>query len=143
MSAELYNKLFDPNSQMDGTDALVAAFAREGRLHRAAMELADAEMHEGIYVEEERAPEQAMRYAADDRDAVQASFSGEGYTVSVALSEAGWTAEQTAGAAGASLKVAGEWVVLTPGQTVAMPIDALPNQLLLVDLTGRDITLTR
>ncbi len=143
MSAELYNKLFDPNAQLEGTDALVAAFAREGRLHRAAMELANAEMNEGIYVEEDRAPEQAMRYAADDRDEVQASFSGDGYTVSVVLTESGWMAEQTAGPAGASLKIAGEWVVLTPGQTVSMPIDSIPEQLLLVDLTGRDITLTR
>ena len=143
MSAELYNKLFDPNSQLEGTDALVAAFAREGRLQRAAMELADAEMHEGIYVEEERAPEQSMRYAADDRDTVQASFSGEGYTVSVALSESGWTVEQTAGPAGASLKLAGAWVVLTPGQKVSLPIDTMPDQLQLVDLTGRDITLIR
>ena len=106
MSAELYNKLFDSNAQFDGTDALVAAFAREGRLHRAAQELADAEMHEGIYVEEERAPELAMRYAADDRMDTQATFSGEGYAVSVSLSESGWTVEQTAGSAGASLKVA-------------------------------------
>jgi hypothetical protein len=143
MSAELYNKLFDSNAQFDGSDALVAAFAREGRLHRAAQELADAEMHEGIYVEEERAPQQAMRYAADDRDDIQATFSGEGYAVSVTLSEAGWTVQQTAGSAGASLKVADEWVVLTLGETVPMPVEAMPDTVKLVDLTGRNVTLTR
>jgi hypothetical protein len=143
MSAELYNKLFDSNAQFDGTDALVAAFAREGRLHRAAQELADAEMHEGIYVEEERAPELAMRYAADDRMDTQATFSGEGYAVSVSLSESGWTVEQTAGSAGASLKVADRWVVLTLGQVVPLPVESMPDTVELVDLTGRSVTLTR
>jgi hypothetical protein len=143
MSAELYNKLFDSNAQFEGTDALVAAFAREGRLRRAAFELADAEMNEGIYVEEERAPEQAMRYAADDRADTQATFSGEGYTVSVMLSDAGFTVEQTSGPAGASLKVADAWVVLTPGQAVSIPVESLPDTLELVDLTGRTVVLSR
>ena len=143
MSVELYNKLFDSSAQFEGTDALVAAFAREGRLRRAAQELADAEMMEGIYVEEERAPEQAMRFAADDRADTQASFSGGGYTVSVILGETGLTAEQTAGPAGASLKIAGEWVVLSPGQRVSLPLDQMPDELSLVDLNGQSFTLTR
>jgi len=143
MSAELYNNLFDPNASHQGTDALVAAFAIEGRLRRAALELANDEMLDGMWVEEERAPEQAMRYAADDRDGVQASFSGEGFTVVLRLAEQGWTATQTAGTAGASLKVDGAWVVLTPDQAVTMPIDAMPDKLLLVDLSGQEVTLTR
>ena len=143
MSAELYNNLFDSNAEHQGTDALVAAFAMEGRLRRAARELADAEFMDGMWVEEERAPEQAMRYAADDRDDVQASFSANGYTVFVQLGQDGWTATQTVGTAGASLKVGTNWVVLTPGQAVSMPIDALPESLVLVDLSGQEILLTR
>ena len=72
------------------------------------------------------APEQTMRYAADDRDDVQASFSANGYTVFVQLGEDGWTATQTVGAAGASLKVGAEWVVLTPASGIDA-IDALPE----------------
>ena len=143
MSAELYNNLFDSNTEHQGTDALVAAFAMEGRLRRAARELADAEFMGGMWVEEERAPEQTMRYAADDRDDVRTSFSANGYTVVVQLAEEGWTATQTTGTAGASLKVGDDWVVLTPGQTVSIPIDDLPESLLLVDLSGQEIRLTR
>jgi len=143
MSAELYNNLFDSNADHQGADALVAAFAMEGRLRRAARELADAEMLGGMWVEEERAPEQAMRYAADDRDDLQASFSAGGYTVLIQLGEAGWTATQTAGTAGASLKVGASWVVLTPGQAVAMPVEDLPDTVVLVDLSGQEFILTR
>ena len=143
MSVELYNKLFDSNADHQGTDALVAAFAAEGRLRRAAFELANDEMLDGMWVEEERAPDQEMRYAADDRDAVQATYSGGGYSVLIQLSEDGWTATQTVGSAGASLKVDGAWVVLTPDEAIAMPVDELPNSLLLVDLSGQEITLSR
>ena len=55
----------------------------------------------------------------------------------------GWTATQTVGTAGASLKVGTNWVVLTPGRAVSMPIDTLPESLVLVDLSGQEILLTR
>ena len=143
MSAELYNQLTDPNATHTGTDALVAAFAREGRLHRAALELADAEMLEGTWVREEAEVEQVMRYAADDRAELQADYSSEGYTVRVSMDEDGWAATQTTGLSGASLKVEGDWHALTPGQPTILPIQALPESLLLVDLNGHELQLTR
>jgi hypothetical protein len=143
MPAELYNQLTDSNVTHTGTDALVAAFALEGRLHRAALELADAEMLEGTWVREEAEVEQVMRYAADDRAELQADYSSEGYTVRVSMDEDGWAATQTTGLSGASLKVEGDWHALTPGQPTILPIQALPESLLLVDLNGHELQLTR
>ena len=143
MPAELYNQLTDPSVTLSGTDALVAAFAREGRLQRAALDLANAEMLEGTWVREENEIEQAMRYAADDRAETQADFSAEEYSVTVALDDGAWTVIQTAGLPGASIKVGDEWVALTPGQAATLPIDALPESLSLVDLNGRTLQLDR
>jgi hypothetical protein len=143
MPAELYNQLTDSSVTHTGTDALVAAFALEGRLHRAALELADAEMLEGTWVREETEADQVMRYAADDRGELQADFSSEGYTVRVSLDEGVWTATQTAGLSGASLKIAGDWYALTPEDPTGLPIQALPESLQLVDLNGRELQLKR
>jgi len=54
-----------------------------------------------------------------------------------------WTATQTAGLSGASLKIAGEWFALTPDDPTVLPIQALPESLLLVDLNGRELQLER
>ena len=143
MPNELYNSLFDANVPHEGADALVAAFAQEGRLRRAAMQLAEDEMMAGMWVEEERETQEEMRYAADDRNQLSAVFSGGGYAVIVEQTDQGWTATQTSGTPGASLKIGDAWVVLTTNQSVSMPIDGLPERLVLVDLSGREITLTR
>ncbi len=143
MPNELYNSLFDANAPQEGTNALVAAFAQEARLRRAAKQLAEDEMMDGMWVEEERESQEEMRYAADDRNQVRAVFSGGGYAVLVEQGDDGWTATQTSGSPGASLKMGDAWVVLTPEQTVAIPTDALPERLVLVDLAGREIALTR
>ena len=143
MSAELYNSLTDKTAHHAGDDALVAAFAQIGRLHRAARELANDEMLEGTWVFEEQEAQEEMRYAADDRQEQRASYTGGGYQVDVVLGDAGYEATQVAGTAGASLKIDGEWVVLTPGETVVIPIDGLVESLVLVDLAGQEIQLTR
>ena len=143
MPAERYNQLTDSSVTHTGTDALVAAFALEGRLHRAARELADAEMLEGTWVREETEAEQVMRYAADDRAELQADFASEEYTVRVSMNEGGWAAIQTTGLSGASLKIEGDWFALTPGHPTTLPIQALPESLLLVDLNGRELRLQR
>ena len=58
MPNELYNALFDSKVPQQGTDALVAAFAQEGRIRRAAMALAEDEMLNGMWVEEEQEVEE-------------------------------------------------------------------------------------
>ena len=102
MPNELYNSLFDANAPQEGTNALVAAFAQEAKLRRAAMQLAEDEMMDGMWVEEERESQEEMRYAADDRNQVRAVFSGGGYAVLVEQGDDGWTATQTSGSPGAS-----------------------------------------
>ena len=143
MAEELYNSLFDKNGHHEGTNALVAALAQMGRLDRAARELANDEMMEGTWVHEEEAPEQAARYAADDRSDSTAVYAASGYSVAIAMLESGWTATQTGGKPGASLKFGNDWVVLSPGEPVALPITELPEVLILVDLSGREIPLKR
>ncbi len=143
MAAELYNALFDKNAPHEGTDVLVAALAQLGRIDRAARDLANDEMLEGTWVHEEEAPELAARYAADDRSESSAVYSGADYSVTIASSESGWTATQTGGKAGASLKIADQWVALNPGEAVALPITGLPDALTLIDLTGREVLLKR
>jgi len=143
MPAELYNSLFDNNAPHEGNEALVAAFAQLGRLSRAANELANDEMMEGHWVFEEEENQQAARYAADDRRETSATFSADGYAVLVALNNGVWSATQQSGKAGASLKVGGEWVVLTPGSPSELNIAVMPDALTLVDLSGQEIQLQR
>jgi len=143
MSAELYNALFDKQADHQGDQAWVAAFAQMGRVHRAAADLANDEMHEGTWVYDEQEDIQQMRYAADDREEQRASYAGGVYRVDIALGPDGFEATQVAGPAGASLKIDGEWVVLTPGETVSISIDALRESVLLVDLAGQEVKLTR
>jgi hypothetical protein len=143
MPAELYNSLFDNDAAHEGNQSLVAAFAQLGRISRAASELANDEMMEGLWVFEEDEVQQAARYAADDRRETSATFSADGYSVRVAFNDGVWTATQQNGRSGASLKVHGEWVVLTPGTPAELSIEGLPESLTLVDLTGQEIQLQR
>jgi hypothetical protein len=143
MAAELYNTLFDKTTDHAGSDALVAALAQLGRIQRAAAELADDELAIGMWVRDDMEQEERMRFAADDRDSLQVRYSGGVYGVEVIMGESGWTVKQTDGPAGASLKVSGEWVVLIPGETVALPVDGWVEHLILVDLTGQEVILKR
>jgi len=143
MSAELYNSLFDKQADHQGDQSWVAALAQMGRIHRAATDLANDEMLEGTWVHEEQEDIQQMRYAADDREEQRASYTGGVYQVDIALGADGFEATQVAGPAGASLKIDGQWVVLTPGETVSIPIDALRESVLLVDLAGQEVELRR
>ena len=143
MGAELYNSLFESDSSLSGTDSLVAAFAREGRLRQAAFALANDEMMEGIWVEEEQMADESMRYAADDRSSTSAVFKGEDYVVQISRTDNEWSALQMSGAPGASLKLDGRWIVLTRDVPTIMELDELPATITLVDLAGREITLTR
>jgi hypothetical protein len=143
MGADLYNSLFETGSSFSGTDSLVAAFAQEGRLRQAAFALANDEMMEGIWVEEEQMAEESMRYAADDRSSSSAVFKGEDYVVQISRSDNAWSALQMSGAPGASLKLDGRWIVLTRDVPTIMELDELPATITLVDLAGREITLTR
>ena len=143
MGAELYNSLFESDSSFSGTDSLVAAFAREGRLRQAAFALANDEMMEGTWVAEEQMADESMRYAADDRSSSSAVFKGEDYVVQISRTDNEWTALQMSGAPGASLKLDGRWIVLTRDVPTIMELDELPATITLVDLAGREITLTR
>jgi hypothetical protein len=143
MAAELYNTLFDKTADHTGSDALVAALAQLGRIHRAAADLADEEMAIGMWVRDDMAQEGRMRFAADDRDTQKVRYSGGVYGVEVTMGESGWTVKQTDGLAGASLKVAGGWVVLILGETVALPVERWVEHLVLVDLTGQEVILKR
>lgn len=143
MGRAIYDALLENDSSRTAEDALVAALARRGRIHRAAAQLAQDELDEGWYVLENEEDASMMRYAADDRSERAAVFSGSGYQVNVTTGEAGFLVTQVAGPPGGSLKVDGQWVVLNPGQSVALPVDAMPVQLVLVDHRGREIVLTR
>lgn len=143
MGAELYNSLFESDSSFSGTDSLVATFAREGRLRQAAFALANDEMMEGTWVEEEQMADESMRYAADDRSSTSAVFKGGDYVVQISRTDNEWTALQMSGAPGASLKLDGRWIVLTRDVPTIMELDELPATITLVDLAGREITLTR
>ena len=111
MARAIYDALFENDSGRTRADALVAALASHGRAHRAAAQLAQDEMDEGLYAFEEEEELSMMRYAADDRPEQGAVFSGGGYQVNVEASEDGFLAIQVAGPPGGSLKVAGQWVV--------------------------------
>jgi len=144
MGRKLYESLFESADGRDPGEALVSELARAGRLLRASEALASDEMNEGLWVEEEEAFDEQMRFAADDRDEQQAVYTGGGFTVEVSQSESGeWSAVQQQGPTGSSLRFGSDWVVLTPGQSVDLPIEVLPVQLVLVDLQGKEIVLKR
>jgi len=144
MSKDLYQSLFVDGSGPDKATDLVRGFVQAARLHRAAHDLATDEMLEGIWVEEELSVDEDVRLAADDRSTTRATYTGGEYTVEIAVESDGtWSATQRAGASGASLRFGDAWVVLTDGEPAAVPVSALPDEVVLVDLHGREITLRR
>ena len=143
MSKDLYQSLFQRDSNHEGTDELVAAFAQLGRLRKAAHDLASDEMHEGTWAIENDEEEAAGRYAADDRISATAIYSGGGYRVRVECIGEEWTVLQLDGTPGASLKLGESWIVLQPGQPISIPIREWPTELTLIDLTGMEIALSR
>ena len=143
MSKELYESLFDPDRRHEGTDDLVAAFARLGRVRKAAYDLANDEMHEGTWATEVEAEVTAARFAAEDRSAAAAVYSGGGYRVRLERVKETWTVFQLGGPPGASLKLGESWIVLQPGQSTEIPVQEWPKSLTLIDLTGLEITLSQ
>ncbi len=144
MSQSLYESLFESGSGPDAATDVVRAFAAAARIHRAAYALATDEMMEGVWVEEEAETIEQMRFAADDRSTTEAVYMGQGYSVQIQWQPGGvWMATQTAGPAGASLRFGSDWVVLTIGKAAKVPVSGFPDEILLVDLQGREITLQR
>jgi hypothetical protein len=141
MSRETYESLFQgPSGTQPGQD-LVRALAQAGRLRRAAHDLATDEMLEGTWVEE-LMDESEMRLAADDRSVTDRTLSGGGYSVRV-QGAAGdvFTVEQTAGPAGATIRVDASWIPLDPGVAVELPVRSMPSELTLMDRSGKEIRL--
>ena len=143
MSKELYESLFNPDHHHEGTNDLVATFARMGRIRKAAYDLANDEMHEGTWATEIEDKVTAARFAAEDRSAAAAVYSGGGYRVRVECIEETWTVLQLGGPPGASLKLEESWIVLQPGQTTELPVQELPKSLTRIDWTGLEITLSK
>ena len=141
MSRTVYESLFDGGLAADPAEQMVRDLAHAGRLHRAAHDLATDEMLEGTWVEA-LPDESQMRLAADDRSQTVRTLSGGGYSVQVSWTPLGiYTAEQTAGPGGATLRVGGDWIPLQSGTPADLPIKAMPETLILVDRTGKEITL--
>jgi len=139
MSRDIYEALFHDGSP----DELLKAFAQAGRRRAAAEALATDEMMEGSWVELESLPEAQMRLAADDRSATEIILAGGGYSVHVRRHEdQTYTVEQTSGPGGASLRLGEDWVVLSSGAEVPLPVTALPGELTLVDKSGKEIKLS-
>jgi hypothetical protein len=144
MSQALYESLFADQSGPDAETDLVRSFACAARMVRAAHDLASDEMHEGTWTDSEDATIEQMRFAADDRPTTTATYAGSGYTVDLAQQADGrWTASQVAGTAGASLRFGADWVALVDDAPADVPLTALPDALILVDIQGREITLER
>ncbi len=142
MSRALYESLFDADHSADPDLALVAALAQAGKVRKAAYDLATDEMLEGLWVEE-MVDESEIRLAADDRSETLRTLSGGGYSVEVVRGPDGSiTATQTEGPGGASLKIDDQWIVVQPGVPVDVPLQALPDALTLVDLKGKQHTLS-
>ena len=144
---ELYDQLVqDPDSEIAKQNPLLAALAREARLHRAAQELAEDEFMEGLWVDENELPMEQIRLAAeDDTLARSARYEAGPHAVFVYWDEdSEWLASHVSGPAGTSLRFGTVYVVLEPGKESVLPqVEALPSHLVLVDATGREWRLER
>jgi len=141
MSRSTYESLFDGPQGGDPAEDMVRALALAGRLRRSAYELATDEMMEGTWVEEV-ADESEMRLAADDRSLTERTYAGGGYTIVVQRTLEGvHVAQQLSGPSGATLRLADKWIPLEPGVSVELPLDGMPDLLVLMDLKGREISL--
>lgn len=144
MSRELYEGLIEGDGELAAEAPMLSALARHARLRRAARELATEELDEGWYVDEEEAPEEATRLAADDGEARAGSYAGGPWKLLVTPSPAGLLVLQQEGPPGGTIEHAGAWAALTPGEGALLAgIDALPEKLLLLGPDGRRWTLTR
>lgn len=152
MSRRLYDDLGradrDDDSWRDEAaqpEPLLRALAREGRVRRAATELADEEFREGLWVETER-PEAAapLRLAADDRATRTARYRGGPWVVRADRDEHGaWTLLQEAGPVGGTVVLEGPaYVPLVPGIAAPLPDGLAPAaSLQLLDAADRQVTL--
>lgn len=152
MSRRLYDDLGRPGRDDDSWPAeeeppapLLRALAREGRLRRAATDLADEEFRSGVWVEAER-PEAAapLRLAADDRATRTRRYRGGGWVIRADRdAEGSWTLTQEAGPVGGTVVLDGpSFVPLVPGLPAAVPAgQAPPARLGLLDAAGREVAL--
>ena len=144
MSRELYEGLVDGEGELAGETPLLSALARHARLRRAARELADAELDEGWYVDEDEAPEEATRLAADDGEIRAAVYAAGPWKLLVTPSPAGLLLLQQEGPEGGTVEHAGAWAALAPGEGALLAgVDTLPERLVLLGPDGRRWTLTR
>lgn len=146
MSQEMYESLFGVGTDAHPEHALLRAFTAQARLHRASQALATDEMMEGFWLEEEDTTLGLgeMRFAADDRSETAVMYAGGGHTVQLSVDDTGvWFARQLSGAVGASLRFEEDWVVLTSNEAAPLPVEQLPETLLLVDLSGQEHRLVR
>lgn len=130
---------------------LLRALAREGRVRRAARELAQDEFMEGAWVEVEIAEDVSPhRLAAKDGADTPAAILYEAGFWRVRLTTSGdgsRTLVQEAGPVGATIVLPGEpptYMPLSPHQAATIPSDApTPPTLDLLDSVGRTIQLRR
>jgi hypothetical protein len=125
------------------------ALGREGRLRRAARQLADDELREGTWVVDDNPSEATapLRLAAKDRDAV-VRYTGGTWVLVVETNEAGArTVRQDAGPFGGTLVLGGAtpvYVPLVSEKAVPLVLEgALPDVVEVVDAAGRSVRLRR
>jgi len=144
---ELYEDLVqNPASEIAQQHPLLAAIAKEAQLQRAAQALANDELMEGLWVDEDEIPVEQIRLAAEDDTLVQSARYERGpHAIFVVRDETGhWIATHVKGPPGASLRFGAEFVVLEPGQDSELPgVERLPEHLVLVDENGREWRLER
>jgi len=156
MSRTLYDALAGPLGDADpwarqdeAPHPMLRALAREGRLRRAARELADDELREGAWVDEEAPPvAKPVRLAAQDVARAPRVYAAGRWAVRAETGPDGArTLTQEAGPVGATVVLAGppdHYVPLVPGVPAAVPEGvALPDALALLDAAGRTVTLPR
>jgi hypothetical protein len=147
--------LYDDLQAADGDDDLwedapphgfLRAMARHGRARRLALELAQAELEEGLYVEDFTEEDQRLRVAAQDSSVLRALYVQGPWRVLVVRQASGATRfSHQRGLPGATLVLEGpQWVPLEFGEAVAGPaLAVLPETLVLLDARGRRVVLVR
>lgn len=121
---------------------LFGLLAREGRLRRAARELAAEEHDEGVHVDESEPAVARARLAAQDRTEGAARTYGDGrYRLLLRQVEGGRELEQLAGPPGATVVLEGQHHPLQPGTVVRLGAGELPVRVELLDLRGRRLVL--
>lgn len=125
-----------PDDELTGGDGLLRAIAAAGRRRRAARELADAEMHEGTYVDDEQdEDDEAVRLAAADAS-LPRTYGGGGFRVELALGPPA-RVTQVRGPPGAALDISGALVPVSSGAPAEVDLHAFPEDLAIVDAQGR------